>query len=164
MASLIQEFNEIIEKYIDVCISQGERIECYETSYQLTPGKVTTIFNQLMKERQQSRDPVNFRSLLDELKENIGYFSLEERGKLPNYSERIVEFAKNCIFDFQHSRENMVIRSYKLGMALTHLKLKYQNKKWEEISQMFFKENNLKMSSSTEKSLREFATDLGEYH
>ena len=82
-----------------------------------------------MKERQHSKDSVNFRELLEELKENIGYFSLEERGKLPNYSERIVEFAKNCIFDFQHSRENMVIRSYKLGMALIHLKLKYQNKK-----------------------------------
>ena len=97
------------------------------------------------------------------MQENIVSFSLEEHGKLRNYSDKIVEFTRNCIFDFQHSRENMVIRSYKLGMALTHLKLKYQNKKWDEICQLFFKENNLKMSSSTEVSLRKSATDIGEY-
>ena len=64
MASLIQEFNEIIENCIDVCISQGERIDCTEASYQLTAGKVTAIFNLLMKEIQHNKDCGNFKKTL----------------------------------------------------------------------------------------------------
>ena len=164
MTSLITEFNEIINNYIDLCISRGERIDTLKDSFELTPGKVKTIYNQLIKEKVHEKESDDFKEILQDFKDNVGYFSLEEHAKLPNYEDKIVEFTKNCIFDYQHSKENFITRSYKLGMALTHLKLKYQYRRWEDVSQEFFRKNNLKMSSSTEKSLRKFAADIGPYH